>query len=41
MRLLVELIGLERQGRHHDVVERRRALRDMHGILYGAYMKAR
>jgi hypothetical protein len=41
MRLLVELIGLERQGRHHDVVERRRALRDMHYILYGAYMKAR
>ena len=41
MRLLIELIGLERQGRHHDVVERRKTLRDMHPILYGAYMKAR
>ena len=41
MRLLIELIGLERQGRHHDVVERRKALRDMHPILYGAYMKSR
>jgi hypothetical protein len=41
MRLLIELIGLERQGRHHDVVERRKALRDMHPILYAAYMKAR
>ena len=41
MRLLVELIGMERQGRHHDIIERRKALRDMHPIVYGAYMKAR
>ncbi|WP_372528001.1 hypothetical protein [Piscinibacter sp.] len=41
MRLLIELIGLERQGRHHNVIERRKALRDMHPILYGAYMKSR
>lgn len=40
-RLLVELIGMERQGRHHDVIERRKALRDTHPIVYGAYMKAR
>ncbi len=41
MRVLVELIGLERQGRHHDVVERRKALRDMHPFLYSAYLKSR
>ena len=41
MRLLLELIGLERQGRHHEVVERRKALRGMHPSLYGAYMKTR
>jgi hypothetical protein len=41
MRLLIELIGLERQGRHHDVVERRKTLRDLHAGLYAAYMKTR
>ena len=41
MRLLLELIGLERQGRHHEVVERRKALRGMHPSLYGTYMKTR
>jgi hypothetical protein len=41
MRLLLELLGLERQGRHHDVVARRRALRDAHPSLYAAYMRTR
>ena len=41
MRLLLELLGLERQGRHHEVVERRKALRDMHPSLYAAYMRTR
>jgi len=41
MRLLLELLGLERQGRHHDVVERRKALRDTHPSLYAAYMATR
>ena len=41
MRLLIELIGLERQGRHHELVERRKALRSMHPSMYGAYMKTR
>ncbi|SCK08316.1 hypothetical protein VAR608DRAFT_0233 [Variovorax sp. HW608] len=40
MRLLLELLGLERQGRHHDVVERRKALRDTHPSLYAAYTSA-
>lgn len=41
MRVLIELLGLERQGRHHDVVERRKILRDIHAPLYSAYLLAR
>jgi hypothetical protein len=41
MRLLLQLLGLERQGRHHDMIERRKALRDTHPSLYAAYMTTR
>ena len=41
MRLMLELLGLERQGRHHDVVARRKALRDTHPSLYSAYIRTR
>jgi hypothetical protein len=41
MRLLVELLGLERQGRHADIVARRKVLRDLQPLLYAAYMKSR
>ena len=41
MRLMLELIGLERQGRQHELIEQRKALRGMHPSLYGAYMKTR
>lgn len=41
MRLLVNLLGLERQGRHHDIVQLRKNLRDLNPWLYGAYMKTR
>jgi RecA-family ATPase len=41
MRVLVELIGLERQGRQHELIERRKALRDLHRSLYDAYMAPR
>ncbi|RZL88385.1 MAG: hypothetical protein EOP82_23200 [Variovorax sp.] len=41
MRLLVELLGLERQGRHSDIVGRRKVLRDLQPSLYAAYMKSR
>jgi len=41
MRLMLELLGLERQGRHHDLIARRKALRDTHPSLYSAYMKTR
>lgn len=41
MRVLIELLGLERQGRHHEVVARRKTLRDIHQSLYADYMKTR
>ena len=41
MRLLVELIGLERQGRHHELIDKRKSLRDLHMELYAAYMESR
>ena len=41
MRLMVELLGLERQGRHHDVVAHRKHLRALHPGLYAAYLKTR
>jgi hypothetical protein len=41
MRLVLELLGLERQGRHHDVVERRKALRDLNRSLFASYMATR
>lgn len=41
MRLLVELLGMERQGRHADIVARRKVLRDLQPSLYAAYMKSR
>ena len=41
MRLMVELLGLERQGRHHDLVARRKQLRDLCAPLYAAYMATR
>ena len=41
MRLMLELLGLERQGRHHDVINRRKTLRGLHASLYAAYMASR
>jgi hypothetical protein len=41
MRLLVELIGLERQGRQQAVAAKRRALRDLHPALYADYLAMR
>jgi hypothetical protein len=42
MRLMVELLGLERQGgRHQDIVVNRKALRDCREGLFMQYMKAR
>jgi len=41
MRLLLELLGLERQGRHHELVAARRNLRDLCPPLYSAYIGTR
>ena len=40
-RLMAELLGLERQGRHHAVIDGRKRLRDLQPALYAVYMKAR
>ncbi len=41
MRLMLDLLSLERQGRHHDMVAKRKLLRDAHASLYAAYIKTR
>jgi hypothetical protein len=41
MRLLLVLLGLERQGRQSEVIEHRKALRGLSGALYGLYMSRR
>jgi hypothetical protein len=41
MRLLVNLLGLERQGRHHDIVAQRKNLRELNGWLFTSYMQTR
>lgn len=40
-RLVMTLLALERQGRHAELVEHRRRLRDMHGALFARYMQNR
>lgn len=41
LRLLVNLLGLEHQGRHQDIIGHRKTLRGLHGGLYTAFMKTR
>lgn len=41
MRLLLVLLGLERQGRQSEMIEHRKALRGLSGELYGQYMARR
>lgn len=41
MRLLLDLLHLERQGRQHELPAQRRRLRDLQPVLYAAYMKSR
>jgi hypothetical protein len=41
MRTLVELLGLERQGRQRELIEQRKTLRGLHASLYAAYMRSR
>ena len=41
MRLLLDLLALERQGRHRDLVERRKDLRGLNPALFAAYIRTR
>lgn len=38
---VLALLRLERQGRHHDIVEKRRRLRELSAPLFAQYMKTR
>lgn len=38
---LQALLRMERQGRHHEIAEQRRRLRDLHAALFALYMKPR
>ena len=40
-RLIIELLALERQGRHADLVAQRKRLRDLHAGLFSRYMSTR
>jgi hypothetical protein len=40
-RLIMELLILEKQGRHADLVAQRKRLRDLHAGLYACYMATR
>lgn len=41
IRVMIALLGLERQGRHHDIVTARKHLNDVNEALFMAYMKSR
>ncbi|TFE36442.1 hypothetical protein E2553_42570 [Paraburkholderia dipogonis] len=40
-KVMLGLLSLERQGRHHELLETRRELQALNGALYAAYMKTR
>lgn len=40
-RLVMEILTLERQGRHADLVKQRKRLRDLHAGLFSRYMSTR
>lgn len=41
MRLLLDLLHLERQGRQRDLIDPRKRLRDLHPAVFAAYMRRR
>ena len=41
LRLLAQLLGFERQGRHAELIAARKRLRDLQPALYAAYMRSR
>jgi hypothetical protein len=40
-KVMLESLSLERQGRHHELLETRRELQALNAVLYAAYMKTR
>ena len=40
-RVMAELLGLERQGRHAELIEHRKRLRGLQPVLYSIYMRTR
>ena len=40
-RLIMDLLALEKQGRHADIVAQRKKLRDLHAGLYAFYTSSR
>jgi hypothetical protein len=40
-RLIVDLLALEKQGRHAEIVTLRKKLRDGHAGLFAFYMRSR
>lgn len=40
-RTILQLLALERQGRHHEIIERRKTLRALHPSLFAQYMHTR
>lgn len=40
-RLMLQILDLERRGNQHELIGRRKTLRDLHAGLYAAYMKTR
>lgn len=40
-KLMLELLSLERQGRHHELLQTRRELQSLSAAVYAAYMKTR
>ena len=41
MRLLLDLLHLERQGRQRELIEQRKSLRDLQPAIFAAYMRSR
>ncbi|MGY6258601.1 hypothetical protein ACXIVK_34645 [Paraburkholderia caledonica] len=41
LKLVLELLSLERQGRHHELLQTRRELQSLSAAVYAAYMKTR
>ncbi|CAP64253.1 MULTISPECIES: hypothetical protein [Cupriavidus] len=39
--LMLDMLSLEREGRQHELLERRKTFRDLHPGLFSAYIRMR